>query len=137
MSHFQPHITAMAGYVPGEQPQADKYIKLNTNENPYPCSPKVKAAIGRVCQAGLQKYPDPMATAFRLRAAQLLDVEPDWGTMANRSWYTTTWVADNGQIREQLDWTPRYTFQQGVRAMVEWFRGQPEWCQFYQERQSG
>jgi histidinol-phosphate aminotransferase len=76
----------MKGYVPGEQPQGvDRLIKLNTNENPYPCSPKVKAAIGRVVQAGLQKYPDPMATAFRQRAAELHGVEPDWILCGNGS----------------------------------------------------
>ncbi len=67
----------MTGYVPGEQPQGGKLIKLNTNENPYPCSPKVRASIGRVVQAGLQKYPDPSATAFRMRAGELLGVGAD------------------------------------------------------------
>lgn len=78
----------MQGYVPGEQPPAgtsDKLIKLNTNENPYQCSPKVKAAIGRVVQQGLQKYPDPLATAFRVRAAELLGVDPDWILCGNGS----------------------------------------------------
>ncbi len=78
----------MKGYVPGEQPvagAAEKFIKLNTNENPYQCSPKVKAAIGRVVQSGLQKYPDPLATAFRIRAAELLGVDPDWILCGNGS----------------------------------------------------
>lgn len=75
----------MTGYVPGEQPQDGKLIKLNTNENSYPCSPKVKAAIGHAVQAGLQKYPDPSATAFRIRAAELLGVEPDWILCGNGS----------------------------------------------------
>jgi histidinol-phosphate aminotransferase len=76
----------MTGYTPGEQPQGvEKFIKLNTNENPYSCSPKVKAAIGRVVQACLQKYPDPMATAFRIRAAELHGVEPDWILCGNGS----------------------------------------------------
>jgi histidinol-phosphate aminotransferase len=76
----------MKGYTPGEQPQGvEKFIKLNTNENPYQCSPKVKAAIGRVVQAGLQKYPDPLATAFRIRAAELHGVEPDWILCGNGS----------------------------------------------------
>jgi histidinol-phosphate aminotransferase len=75
----------MTGYVPGEQPRSEKLIKLNTNENPYQCSPKVKAAIGRVVQQGLQKYPDPLATAFRIRAGELLGVDPDWILCGNGS----------------------------------------------------
>jgi histidinol-phosphate aminotransferase len=82
----RPNISAMTGYVPGEQPQgADTIIKLNTNENPYQCSPKVKAAIGRVVQQGLQKYPDPLATAFRTRAGERLGLDPDWILCGNGS----------------------------------------------------
>lgn len=87
---FRPNITAMQGYVPGEQPQGMEFVKLNTNENPYPCSPAVKAAIGRVCQAGLQRYPDSLSTAFRERAAELFRTEipaitPDWIMCGNGS----------------------------------------------------
>src|SRR5437763_601412 len=86
MPSVRPNIAEMQGYTPGEQPQGvEKFIKLNTNENPYQCSPKVKAGIGRVVQAGLQKYPDPMATAFRIRAAELHGVEPDWILCGNGS----------------------------------------------------
>jgi histidinol-phosphate aminotransferase len=76
----------MTGYVPGEQPQgASKVIKLNTNENPYPCSPKVKVAIGRVVTQGLQKYPDPLATAFRMTAGEVLGIDPEWILCGNGS----------------------------------------------------
>src|SRR3972149_2847163 len=85
MTFARLNITAMTGYVPGEQPRGEKVIKLNTNENPFPCSPKVKVAIGRVVQAGLQKYPDPLATAFRIRAGELLGVDPDWILCGNGS----------------------------------------------------
>ncbi|NOY30670.1 MAG: histidinol-phosphate transaminase [Planctomycetes bacterium] len=85
MNFFRTNISEMTGYVPGEQPQTEKLIKLNTNENPYVCSPKVKAAIGRVVQAGLQKYPDPTATAFRMRAAELFGCDPDWILCGNGS----------------------------------------------------
>ncbi|MEX0614151.1 MAG: histidinol-phosphate transaminase [Pirellulales bacterium] len=88
MPQVRPNIAEMKGYVPGEQPAGaatEKFIKLNTNENPYQCSPKVKAAVGRVVQQGLQKYPDPLATAFRIRAGELLGVDPDWILCGNGS----------------------------------------------------
>ncbi|MEM8944597.1 MAG: histidinol-phosphate transaminase [Planctomycetota bacterium] len=86
MNYFRDNITAMHGYVPGEQPQGiSKLIKLNTNENPYPCSPKVRALIGRAVQAGLQKYPDPSGSAFRQRAGEVLGIDPDWILCGNGS----------------------------------------------------
>jgi histidinol-phosphate aminotransferase len=76
MSLFRPNIDAMAAYVPGEQPQAGaRVIKLNTNENPYPPSPRVVEAIraelnaGEVPGARLRLYSDPKALAFRQAAA--------------------------------------------------------------------
>jgi len=90
MQFVRPNIAVMHGYVPGEQPRGQEFIKLNTNECPYPCSPAVKAAIGRVLQVGLQRYPDPMSNAFRERAAALLAPElpaitPDWILCGNGS----------------------------------------------------
>ncbi len=85
MSYFRSAIDAMSGYVPGEQPQAGKFIKLNTNENPYPASPAVKRAVLAVLERGLERYPDPLATAFRQRAAELFGVEPDWILCGNGS----------------------------------------------------
>jgi histidinol-phosphate aminotransferase len=85
MPYFRPEIEAMAGYTPGEQPQAGKFIKLNTNENPYPPSPKVAAAIQQVAESSLWRYPDPLATAFRHRASQVLEVPPDWILCGNGS----------------------------------------------------
>ncbi|HEX4129824.1 MAG TPA: histidinol-phosphate transaminase [Pirellulales bacterium] len=85
MSFFRPNVDRMAGYVPGEQPQAGKFIKLNTNENPYPASPAVKQAILAALESGLARYPDPMATAFRQRAGDVLGVHPDWILAANGS----------------------------------------------------
>lgn len=84
MSYFRPEIAAMAGYVPGEQPQNGEFIKLNTNENPYPASPAVGRAIAAAV-GGLQKYPSAMATPFRRRAGELLGVDPDWILCGNGS----------------------------------------------------
>jgi histidinol-phosphate aminotransferase len=83
--YARPEIERMQGYVPGEQPRGGKFIKLNTNENPYPCSPAVQRAIGTTIKMGLQKYPDPMAEAFRTRAGEILGVRPDWIMCGNGS----------------------------------------------------
>ena len=73
-SYVRPEIAAMAGYMPGEQPQTGKFIKLNTNENPYPPSAHVIRAILEVAQSRLNRYPDPLGNAFRQRAADVLGV---------------------------------------------------------------
>lgn len=84
MTNVRSDIAKMAGYVPGEQPQAGKFIKLNTNENPYPPSPRVMTAI-QAAATDLTRYPDPMADAFRHRAAHLWSVEPSWILCGNGS----------------------------------------------------
>ena len=83
--YFRPNINAMSGYVPGEQPQGDGFIKLNTNENPYPPSAAVATAVGEALRRGLQKYPDPTAGSFRRRASELLGVPPEWILAGNGS----------------------------------------------------
>uniref|UniRef100_UPI003B02B3F3 histidinol-phosphate transaminase n=1 Tax=Methylobacterium sp. TaxID=409 RepID=UPI003B02B3F3 len=85
MSFVRPEISAMLGYVPGEQPNAGKIIKLNTNENPYPPSDKAVLAIQRAAEQSLTRYPDALATAFRMRAAQLLGVPAEWILCGNGS----------------------------------------------------
>jgi histidinol-phosphate aminotransferase len=74
MVKFRPNVDAMAPYVPGEQPApGTKVIKLNTNENPYPPSPTVVAAIQAEMGASgerLRLYSDPKALALRQAAAE-------------------------------------------------------------------
>ncbi len=59
-----PHIRELEGYVPGMQPQDDRWVKLNTNENPYPPSPHVAAAIRSELDK-LPLYPNPESTPLR------------------------------------------------------------------------
>jgi histidinol-phosphate aminotransferase len=70
MSRFwSPIVESLSPYVPGEQPRQDGIVKLNTNENPYPPSPRVLAAIAGAAER-LRLYPDPRATVLREAVAR-------------------------------------------------------------------
>ncbi len=70
-------IAGLSAYTPGEQPIPDPdLIKLNTNENPYPPSPKVIEALAQFDPDRLRRYSDPVSTGLRERAAKLLSVDP-------------------------------------------------------------
>jgi histidinol-phosphate aminotransferase len=116
MSRFiRPAIRAMAGYTPGEQPRTDGIIKLNTNENPYPPSPRVRAALEDVLRTDrLRKYPDPAGTLFRQTAGRILDVDPDGILIGNGSddiltILTRAFVPEGGLI---VSPTPSYLLYQ-------------------------
>src|SRR4029453_6071528 len=68
-------VQAMEGYVPGKQLSGGTYLKLNTNENPYPPSPRVLRALRPAVGAELRRYSDPMALRLRETAAELYGCE--------------------------------------------------------------
>lgn len=72
-------------YVPGEQPKDRKFIKLNTNENPYPPSPKVAQAIAAAANDSLRLYPDPECSALRQAVAKREGLKPEQVFCANGS----------------------------------------------------
>ncbi|MHC4591767.1 MAG: histidinol-phosphate transaminase [Planctomycetota bacterium] len=77
MSYFRSNIAEMEGYQPGFQPKEPGYVKLNTNENPYPPSPRVIGLLRSAGETSLRKYPDPMAQRFREAAAEVLGTLPE------------------------------------------------------------
>lgn len=86
MTFLRDNIATMSGYVPGFQPSdQDRWIKLNSNENPYPPSPRVIEAIQAATGDDLRKYPDAACRAGREAAARLLDYPAEWLIMANGS----------------------------------------------------
>ena len=86
MSYFRPAIDAMTGYIPGEQPKpGTKIIKLNTNENPYPPSPKAMEVLRSVDSELLRRYPDPFAKEFCQAVSDALGVPADWLIVGNGS----------------------------------------------------
>ncbi|MBN7894845.1 histidinol-phosphate transaminase [Acinetobacter baumannii] len=73
MRFWSPEVRELEPYVPGEQPKIQNLLKLNTNENPYPPSPKVVEAVQAVLHAQadvLRLYPDPDATALKQAIAK-------------------------------------------------------------------
>jgi histidinol-phosphate aminotransferase len=89
MNVLRPNIAAMDGYVPGFQPDdIASWIKLNTNENPYPPSPKVVEAIRAELGhdgASLRAYPSASCQKLREVAGKLYGFDPSWIIMANGS----------------------------------------------------
>jgi histidinol-phosphate aminotransferase len=67
----------MHGYTPGEQINDPGVIKLNSNENPYPPSPKALRAIAAAANAGLRRYPEPASDTLRAAAARVYGVRAD------------------------------------------------------------
>jgi histidinol-phosphate aminotransferase len=119
----------MAGYTPGEQPRGGDFLKLNTNENPYPPSPRVFEAIRAALTSDrLRQYPDPLGTAFRQTAARVHGVDPEGILIGNGSddiltIVTRAFVPEGGLV---VSPTPSYSLYptlaelQGAR-----FRGVP------------
>ena len=76
-SLLRPLVRNLQPYVPGEQPKIRGLVKLNTNENPYPPSPKVLATIKHAVDGRLRLYPPPMAQALRAKLAKLHACGPE------------------------------------------------------------
>ena len=74
---IRPLVRGLAPYVPGEQPKIKGLIKLNTNENPYPPSPRVLAATRAAVDGRLRLYPNPTAEALRDKLARLHHCGPE------------------------------------------------------------
>jgi len=115
------NVRSMHGYTPGEQPGAsERVVKLNTNENPFPPSPKVMQAIRDIEPEALRRYPQPTADTFREVAAKVLGVSKDSILAGNGSddiltIVTRTFVAPGGVLAYP---TPTYSLY-SVLAGIE------------------
>ena len=78
-------IRNLMPYVPGEQPKDKKYIKLNTNENPYGPSPMVTKAINDAAGENLRLYPDPDSSELCQALADFYTLESDQVFVSNGS----------------------------------------------------
>ena len=122
VSVFRPAIDRLQGYVPGHQPPAGaRVVKLNTNENPYPPSPRALAALAALDLDRLRRYPDPMAREFIDAVAETLGVEPDWVLAGNGSddLLTILMRAVAGPGRTVAYPTPTYVLYRTLAAIQE------------------
>ena len=77
MKNWEKNIRKVVPYVPGEQPKVSGIIKLNTNENPYPPSPRVKQMMERIEYENLRLYPDPTCSVLGKALADYYNVSED------------------------------------------------------------
>ncbi len=82
--YWNKRVRDLSPYVPGEQPRDKRYIKLNTNENPYPPSPATLEAI-RAAMADLRLYPDPLCLNLRRAIAERYGTRPERVFVGNGS----------------------------------------------------
>ena len=86
MNYFREAINLLEEYIPGEQPEEEGYIKLNTNENPYPPSPLVRERITEVLNQGIiSLYPPPLGGKLREKAQEVYGLPLDWIAVGNGS----------------------------------------------------
>jgi len=83
--YWSPIVHTLTPYVPGEQPKVDNLIKLNTNENPYPPSPKALEAIAQANNENLKLYPDPNAEQLKQTLADYHDLSVEQVFVGNGS----------------------------------------------------
>jgi histidinol-phosphate aminotransferase len=96
-------VRDLCAYTPGEQPKRGGLIKLNTNENPYPPSPRVKAVLEKLDPGVLRLYPDPVSSVLRQVIADLHGVKREQVFVGNGSdeilaLCTRAFVEDDGAI---------------------------------------
>ncbi|HHC73679.1 MAG TPA: aminotransferase class I/II-fold pyridoxal phosphate-dependent enzyme, partial [Thiothrix sp.] len=83
--YWSAQVKRLKPYTPGEQPQDQHYIKLNTNENPYPPSPKALLAIYDSANSSLRRYPDPNANELKSTIAAYYKLEKNQVFVGNGS----------------------------------------------------
>ena len=122
-------VRRLVAYTPGEQPKAKDVVKLNTNENPYPPSPKCRAVLKAFDLDGLRRYPDPNFTELRAAIARLNRTTPDRVFVGNGSDEILSLAArafvENDESIGSLD--PSYSLYKTLAAIrdVRWVGAGP------------
>src|SRR5882757_7625959 len=115
-SLIRPLVRDLRAYVPGEQPKIKGLIKLNTNENPYPPSPRVLKAVKAAVDGRLRLYPNPTAERLREKLARLHRCQPENIIVGNGSdellaLAVRCFVEPNSKFKIQNSKLPKATVQ--------------------------
>jgi UDP-glucose 4-epimerase len=86
--------------------------------------------VGTGIQTSLREVVDVAKEILGIKA------EPQWGSMPNRSWDTSIWLADNRRIKEILNWKPRFSFKDGFRSLANWLSDRRSVPSHYDNRSS-
>lgn len=95
----------------------DAYLLAATKSSPQPGA---VYNVGTGVQTSLREVVEVTRRILDIRD------EPQWGSMPDRAWDTSVWVADNRKITRDLGWMPRHSFENGFRQTVEWLQNTPE-----------
>lgn len=122
---IRPLVRDLHAYVPGEQPRIKGLIKLNTNENPYPPSPKVMAAVKAAVDGRFRLYPNPTSQPLREKLAKLHRCKPENVIIGNGSdellaMAIRTFVEPKSSARGQSD-TAYIARDEQSRTVVQYF----------------
>jgi len=119
-SLIRPLVQNLHAYVPGEQPKIKGLVKLNTNENPYPPSPRVLAAVRAAVDGRLRLYPNPGADKLRAKLARLHGCQPENILVGNGSDEVLA-LAVRGFVEPFQDATFRFKNSKPSRSVVQYF----------------
>jgi histidinol-phosphate aminotransferase len=117
---IRPLVRRLHAYVPGEQPRIARLIKLNTNENPFPPSPKVLAAVRAAVDGRLRLYPNPTAQPLREKLAKLHRCRPENIIVGNGSDELLA-LATRALVEPFTKFTTRNPRSEVSRATVQYF----------------
>jgi histidinol-phosphate aminotransferase len=113
------HVRGLEGYTPGEQPQVPGLVKLNTNENPYPPSPRVMEVLKSFADSSVRIYPDPVCRSLREKIASRVGCGIEQVFVGNGSdevlaLCTRAFVEDHGAI---ASFNPSYSLYPVLSAI--------------------
>jgi UDP-glucose 4-epimerase len=121
------------GYPPLVAPQtARDFVYVDDVASAYEAALRADVPPGAIYNVGTGTQTTLRAVIDVSRAHFGIAAEPAWGTMEQRTWDTSTWVANTARIRAELQWSASTTFEDGFQRTAAWLSASPERRSFYE-----